>query len=219
MANLFNAADADLTVFPCSADTLREFSSVIKAKLPTVSKTAVIGGLGKHYDLETTTASGPFRCELKVTSGNPSSLDILQWRPWQDTVQFLQGQLKSKVGQRFLGDCGDPMVRAWFTTRIEPFVASNILAKMTYAGYEKAMSTIGMKGKQEEAARVFINMLRSNSEAHETLHNEWLAFETEWLTTHTMNHAALLEVVKEIIEAKDAWICVSKKGPQWIDGL
>jgi hypothetical protein len=62
-------------------------------------------------------------------------------------------------------------------------------------------------------------MLRSNAEAHEALHKEWLAFETEWLSTHTMNHEPLLEVVKEIIEAKDAWICISKKGPQWIDGL
>ena len=219
VAHLFNSADADLTVFPCSADTLRDFSSIIKAKLPTASKTAVIGGLGKHYDLETTTASGPFRCELKVTSGNPSSLEVLQWRPWQDTVQFLQGQLKSKVGQRFLGDCGDPMVRAWYTNHVEPFAIFQGAAPMTYAGYEKAMSTIGMKGKQEAAAVAFINMLRSNAEAHEALHKEWLAFETEWLSTHTMNHEGLLEVVKEINEAKDAWICISKKGPQWIDGL
>ena len=219
VANLFNDAEADLAAFPCSADTLRDFGSVIKTKLPTASKTVVIGGLGKHYDLETTTASGPFRCELKVTSGNPSSLEVLEWRPWQDTVQFLQGQLKSKVGQRFLGDCGDPMLRAWYTNHVEPFVEFNFLAKMTYAGYEKAMSTIGMKGKQEEAAVVFIKMLRSNAVAHESLHEEWLAFETEWLSTHTMNHIALLEVVKEIIEAKDAWICISKKGPQWIDGL
>ena len=216
MAALFNGSETPLTMFPCPANTLRDFYSTVKAKLPTATNTAVIGGLGKHYDLETSTASGPFRCELKVTSGNPSALDVLEWQPWRDTVQFLQGQLKSKIGQRFLGDCGDPMLRAWFKNHVEPFASQGA---MTYAGYEKAMSTIGMKGKQEAAAVAFINLLRSNSEAHEALHKQWLIFEAEWLSTHTMNHDGLLEVAKEIIEAKHAWICTSKKGPLWIDGL
>jgi hypothetical protein len=219
MAALFNSEDTPLTMFPCPATTLREFSNVIKTKLPTATNTAVIGGLGKHYDMETQLLSGPFRTELKVTSGNPSALDVLEWRPWQDTVQFLQGQLKSKVGQRFLGDCGDPMLRAWFKNHVEPFALSQDAAAMTYTGYEKAMSTIGMKGKQEAAAVAFIKLLRENSDAHEELHKQWLLFEAEWLSTHTMNNEGLLEVVKEIIESKDAWVCVSKKGPQWIDGL
>lgn len=219
MAALFNGSETPLTMFPSPANKMREFYSVIQTKLPSAVNTVVIGGLGKHYDLETTLASGPFRCELKVTSGNPSAMDVLEWRPWVDTVQFLQGQLKSKIGQRFLGDCGDPMLRAWFSTHVESFAASQGLAPMTYAGYEKAMSTIGMKGKQEAAAVAFINLLRSNSDAHETLHKQWLLFEAEWLSTHTMNHDGLLEVVKEIIEVKGAWVCVSKKGPQWIDGL
>ena len=224
MAALFNGTETPLTMFPSPAAKMREFYSVIQAKLPSATNTAVIGGLGKHYDLETTLASGSFRTELKVTSGKPSPLDVLEWRPWVDTVQFLQGQLKSKIAQRFLGDCGEPMLRAWFTTHVEPFSQSEAVAKsakaaMTYAGYEKAMSTIGMTGKQEDAAVSFITMLRNNSDLHEVLHKKWLLFESEWLSTHTLNHDGLLEVVKEIIEVKDAWICVSKTEPLWVDGL
>ena len=229
MATIFNGgltAETPLSMFPAPAETLRAFYSVVQAKIPTKGTTKVIGGLGKHYDLETTTAAGPFRTELKVTSGNPSSLDILEWRPWIDTVQFLQGQLKSKIGQRFLGDCGDSMLRAWFATHVEPFAASEQVALaspkpvvMTYDGYEKAMSTIKMVGKQEAAAVAFITALRANPHLQEALQAKWLAFEVAWFSQKTMNHDGLLEVVKEIIEAKDAWVCASKKGINWIDGL
>lgn len=224
MATIFNGgltAETPLSMFPAPAETLRSFYDVVQAKMPTKGQTKVIGGLGKHYDLETTTPAGPFRTELKVTSGNPSSLQVLEWRPWIDTVQFLQGQLKSKIGQRFLGECGDMMLRAWFTTHVEPFARAEVPAAstMTYAGYEKAMSTIKMVGRQEAAAVAFITALRENSALQEALQAKWLAFEVEWFSEHAMNHEGLLEVVKEIIESKDAWVCVSKKGVNWIDGL
>jgi len=232
LAHLFNGrvtADTTLTMFPAPANTLRDFYQVVKTKLPTATTTAVIGGLGKHYDLETAfadAATPPFRSELKVTSGNPSPLEVLEWRPWIDTVQFLQGQVKSKIGQEFLGDCGQPMLRAWFSTHIEPFSISEEFSAiapkacaMTFAGYEKAMSTIGMKGTQEPAAIAFITALRANPQLQAALQAQWLAFETKWFSEHTLNHDGLLKVVKDIIEVKNAWICVSKKGVNWIDGL
>jgi hypothetical protein len=112
------------------------------------------------------------------------------------------------------------MVRAWFDEHVKPFSASvAAAADMTYAGYERAMSTIGMKGRQEPAAVAFINALRANEVLQKSLQEKWLAFETSWFSSHTMDHAALKEVVKEILEAKDAWICVSKTGPQLIGGL
>jgi len=186
-----------------------------------MGQTKVIGGLGKHYDLETPISeTATKKSELKVTQGTPSPLEILSWRPWQDTVQFLQGQLKSKIGKRFLGDCGDPMLRAWFDQHVKPFsdkVPSS--AGMTYVGYEKAMSTIGMKGKQEAAAVAFIGALRSDEALQKELQARWLNFEVEWFTSHTMDHLGLKEVVKEILEVKDFWICVSKTGIELIDGL
>jgi hypothetical protein len=90
---------------------------------------------------------------------------------------------------------------------------------MTYAGYEKAMSTIGMKGKQEAAAVAFIQALRSDQVLQKALQVRWLSFEVDWFTTHTMDHVALKEVVKEILEVKDFWICVSRSGIELIDGL
>ena len=218
MAALLNgtAEPAALAAFPCPAATLTAFPAIFKQKYPSATSSRVIGGLGKHYDLETVNGltPTPIHSELKVTMGNPSPLEQLSWRPWQDTVQFLQGQLKSKIGKRFLGDCGEPMVRAWFEKRIQPAYPT-----MTFKGYEKAMSTIGMKGKQEAAAVDFINSLRADAELKTLFHAYWLAFEADWLSEHQMDHAALKEVVKDIIEAKDAWICVSKTAVNLIEGL
>jgi hypothetical protein len=112
------------------------------------------------------------------------------------------------------------MMRAWFEGCVKPFSLSIPAATdITYDGYEKAMSTIGMTGKQENAATAFINALRENKVLQNSLHKKWLSFETEWLSTHTLDHEKLKEVVKDIIETKDAWICVSNIGPQLIGGL
>lgn len=223
MAHILNGTvgDQSLSPFPCPAEALQGFGVVFKEKYPEKGETRVIGGLRKHYDLNTVSSGRRLQLELKVTSGNPSPLDELSWRPWKDTVQFLQGQIKGKIGKRFLGDCGDLMLRNWFEQHVKPFSASIPAADgMSYAGYEKAMSTIGMKGKKQETAAVaFINTLRVNKELQELLRQKWLSFEVEWFSSHTLDHVALKEVVKDIIEAKDVWICVSKISPQLIGGL
>jgi hypothetical protein len=214
MVSLLNGANVtDTAAFPCPTSALVSFASEFKKKYPSAGETKVMGGLSKHYDLETS-GDVPLRIELKVTSGKPSPADQLSWSPWKDTVQFLQGQLKSKLGKKFLGSCGEPMVRAWFEMYIEP-----VYPTMTFEGYEKAMSTIGMKGKQEEVAVSFIRSLRTDKNLQKLFHERWLKFETAWLTNHEMDHDSLEEVAKEIIETKDLWICVSKGGISLVDGL
>jgi hypothetical protein len=221
MATILNGQPWTTNPLPCLDTAFNGFTESFKARCQASGQTRVIGGLGKHYDLETPVSDTlTKRSELKVTQGIPTPLETLSWRPWQDTVQFLQGQLKSKIGKRFLGECGDLMLRAWFDQHVKPF-SDKVPAStgMTYVGYEKAMSTIGMKGKQEAAAVAFIQALRSDKTFQKELQTRWLSFEVEWFTSHTMDHLALKEVVKEILEIKDFWICVSKSGIELIDGL
>jgi hypothetical protein len=199
--------------FPCPPESLAALRAAFVAKVPGLTRVA--GGMSKHYDLITS----DIRSELKVTSGNSSSLEELMWRPWKDTVQFLQGQINSKLGKRFLGDCGEPMMRAWFVNIHELAQTIPSASSITYEGYNKAMASIGMKGKQEAAAVAFITALRNQPALKEQLHAKWLEFETSWFSTHSMSHSDLREVVKEIIESKDYWICVSKSGAHLIDGL
>lgn len=216
-----NATPEQLALFPCPPDALRKFAEDFKRKYPTAGSSKRIGGMGKHHDLQTVLSALPsLRQELKVTNKNHSPLDIITWKPWLDTVQFLQGQIKSKLVQRFIGDCGNLMLREWFDKNIKPF-STNIPGTqgITFEGYSKAMSTIGMKGKQEPAAVAFINALRSNVSLKSALHDQWLSFEVAWFTTHTLNHSLFMEVIKEVIEEKDAWICVSKDAVNHIDGL
>jgi hypothetical protein len=220
MAKFLSGEPADLSCFPCSAQKFELFLSEFRKKYPGAGKTERIGGLGEHYDLMTALAGGESaQGEAKTKgTGKPSSFEKLRFQPWRDTVQFLQGQIKSKIGQEFLGDCGDLMVREWFEKEIKPF-SEAISPGMTYEGYAKAMSTIGMTGIQEEASVAFIQALRSSPALKRALKAKWLAFEERWFSTHTMDHEKLKSVVVEVIHAKHYWVCVSKDGPQLIDGL
>jgi hypothetical protein len=210
-----------LTEFPCSPEKMFEFQKLFQERMPS-ARVSRAGGMRKHYDMIIEREGKNENVELKVTSNPPSPLTQLQWRPWMDTVQFLQGQLKSAIGRRFLGECGEPMVEAWYHTQVMPFIQRKQLTDcltMTYNGYSKALFTIGMKGKQEDAARQFITLLRSSPELREEMQSLWLSFETAWFQTHTLDHAGLHTLVKEVIEVKDYWFCVSTQGIQWIDGL
>lgn len=213
-------ANTPLTMFPCSPETWTPFYTAFQAKYPGSIVTRA-GRMGEHHDLVIQHEQNRTSlAELKVTSGNPSLLSELRWRPWSNSVQFLQGQLKSAIGQRFLGECGEQMMRAWFENEVKPFTTRHgIPLAMTYDGYSKVLFTIGMKGKQEEGATDFITRLRATPALQKELHERWLAFETTWFQTHTLDHTGLLWLVKEVIEEKDIWICVSKQGPQIIEGL
>ena len=215
------AADAPLSMFPCSSDMIRNFREVFQNKVPNASITNIAGGLSKHYDLETKTTTGTVRTELKVSKQRGSPDDVLQWAPWKDTVQFLQGQYKSKLAKQFLGDCGEPMVIAWYNSIVQPFATEKVpsAASMTCAGYMKAMSTIGMTGKQEPSAVSFISALRESSELQKELQRHWLAFEDKWFSDHHLEHDKLFEVIKKIIEEKDLWILVSNNQIVLVDGL
>ena len=81
------------------------------------------------------------------------------------------------------------------------------------------VSTINMVGKQEEAAVAFINALRAQKTLQKELQALWLDFEVRWLSTHSLDDAGLEGVIREIIESKDAWICIAKNQVQWVDGL
>jgi hypothetical protein len=222
MTNILNGTVTDkkeLSIFPCSPEALLEFAAIFKKRYTGAGHTSLVGGLSKHYDLKTVSTER-LQSELKVTKKKASPLDKLSWSPWMDTLQFLQGQLKSEIGKRFLGDCGLTMLRAWYEQHVKPFSEGiPAAAKMTYEGYEKAIFTIQMKGTQEPAAVAFINALRNDTTLKKALHKKWLSFESEWFSKHTLDHEKLKEVVKDIIEAKDAWICVSKTGAHLIGGL
>ena len=223
LVDLFNGqikANTDLSAYPCP-QAFREFTGIIQTKVPSKNGAKLAGGLGKHYDLTVHSDSESMKKgELKVTSGNPSPLDILTWCPWKDTVQFLQAQVKAKIAKKFLGDCGEPMLVAWFEQVVKPFSSKVPAAStMTCAGYLKAMSTIGMKGKQEDSAKAFITALRTDEALHKELHKAWLTFESQWFSSHTMNHEGLLTVLKDVLEVKDFWICASKTQVLWIDGF
>ena len=104
LANLcMGVTTPSLTMFPCPPDSWASFYRQFQ-QLYTGANVTRAGRMGEHYDLMIQGATHDVaRAELKVTAGNPSPLSSLAWRPWMDTVQFAQGQVKSAIGRRFLG--------------------------------------------------------------------------------------------------------------------
>jgi hypothetical protein len=224
MCHLLNNTDISdeilATIFPCAPSIVREFRTTVLQRCDGFQRAVRAGGLATHYDLELLTPTRNIRAELKVTKKKSSAADVLRWTPWVDTVQFLQGQITSQIGRRFLGDCGEPMIQAWFHDVVKPFsVNVEGAAEMTAAGYQKAMMSMNLDGKHEEAARVFISALRAQPSLQKQLQSLWLDFEVRWFSTHRLDDAGLEEVVRNIIETKDAWICVAKNQIQWVDGI
>jgi hypothetical protein len=159
------------------------------------------GGLGLHYDFVFENGE---RVEQKITSKKGSPRSILRFQPWKDTVQFLQGQVKSQLGIKMLGDCGEPMLRGWWENAIDPSIP--------YEDYKKAM--YDFRGTSCE----FIRELRKDKALQKEIQAKWLTFEETWFDSH----APVLEHVKEVVEStlsqKDWWLCVSKSGAEWIRG-
>jgi hypothetical protein len=76
-----------------------------------------------------------------------------------------------------------------------------------------------MKGSQEKASVDLIERLRADSSFQKELQAKWLRFEEKWISTHTMNHAEFESVIREIIEEKDWWVCISKTQIAWVRGF
>lgn len=190
--------------------------------LPSVVQVKQEGGLSKHYDYTLVLQDGTSRTvELKTSQ---SSWTRDEWRPWTPGVQFLQGQVKSKLAQSFMGSCGMPILHAFFTDVVIPFLSTHEQCTpckgMTLEGYLQGAT--GLKPtdvRNDTKARTFFQLLRANPDLAEQLRKQWIQHEESYLGTHTFDHTAFTKVVKEILESKDWWLCCTKSGNEWIEGF
>jgi hypothetical protein len=187
------------------------------------------GGLGAHWDYSAIDAAGKeHRIELKCSEKKLSAKEqaTLSSRPWSIAVQFLQGQLKSGLAARFLGPCGVPMMKKWFETVIQPFVLEHVASlpdeclEMTEAEYMTAMYDMAAKAKGDKTpGYAFINALRDDEDLAATIKTAWKNFQNRYLRSFKAEAADILAVVKEVIEIKDWWLCITKDDAQLVEGL
>uniref|UniRef100_A0A6C0KXB3 Uncharacterized protein n=1 Tax=viral metagenome TaxID=1070528 RepID=A0A6C0KXB3_9ZZZZ len=217
LVRMFNGeqlSDAEYAYFSCPKEALNS----LKNKASPLGIAKVQGGLGKHYDF----TLGSTRGELKHSVSKGTTSDVLEWQPWLDGVQFLQGQTKSKNAQPFIGGCGLPMWTAWFTEEVLPFAVAEVpaAAGMTFDAYYKCASGMSVTQKQTSTpAGKFILALRQNAELAERLRLRWIAFEERWLPVNPLDHAAFETRMRQVIEEKDVWIAINKTGAFWIEGF
>ena len=104
---LNNGTPPPAGLFPCDIT-----KTTIREHIPGPLPVRHVGGMGHHYDIA---FSNEDSIENKVTQKKkPSPISIIRRIPWKDTVQFLQGQVKSPLAASFLDDCGTPMLDAWW---------------------------------------------------------------------------------------------------------
>lgn len=205
--------DSEIAALELNTVVIRNLREQMLLAIPSATTVSLKGKMNQHYDFDVTCA-GRGHVEMKITSTKPSDLTTLQWMPWVDTVQFLQGQLKSATGTRILGDCGEMMFKAWYDR-----VIAREAPDVSYEAYKKIAHAMGTKGKYDAAAVAYINSLRTDKTRQADLQAKWLEFETAWLSEHTLNHAELESTVRATIEDKDWWLCISGSAAHWIEGF
>ena len=217
LVRLFNGAelsDEEYGYFSCP----REALNALRVNANGSVEAKVIGGLNKHYDFTV----GDIRGELKHSATKTTGAAALQWQPWLDGVQFLQGQTKSKEALNFMGDCGPALWSAWYEQEVAPFASVEVPAAegLTADSYFKVASGMNVTEKQAATpAGKFILALRADKAMAECLRLRWLAFEERWMPEHLLNHAALETRIRRIIEEKDVWVAINKSGAHWIEGF
>jgi hypothetical protein len=182
-----------------------------------------VGGLGAHYDFLVTNIIGTqLRVELKCCD---EDMDFDALRPWAGAVQFRQGQIGSEDGRRLLGDCGEPMVRAWFEGVVRPFCEKWMpeLTDMTLAEYWDGMKRMGdavaagaVAGKR---GFVFQQRLRERPDAAAAIGEAWATFQDEYLSAHQPDCEVLRADVAAMFAEKDVWICVSNTHAKVFSGV
>lgn len=211
----------ELKCFPCSIEAFQTLSAQLLSAEPTFLASTKAGGLGKHVDLHLVLQSEsiPKGVEVKV-SDKTIRPDLLEWQPWEGGVQFLQGQIVSARMLSFLGDCGLPMLAAWFE-KVKEFMALRTpeLEVPTLDDYKKLLFTIGSEKKLTTPAAKLIQSLRANEALRSDLQQRWLNFETAWFSTHTPNVVAFQQALKEVLEEKDYWMNINKAGAFLIEGF
>jgi len=220
---LNGVADMDLSCFSCESADLR----ALRERVPAGAVAKLCGGLACHYDFELIGGGEGegggghgIRGELKHSVTKRTPREVLEWQPWKDGVQFLQGQTKSKAATAFMPEYGRPLWKAWFEGEVQPFALAHVpdATGMTEEGYFRCASGMTMAGGEEATVR-FLQALRSDSSLHEILHSKWLQFEEAWVRDHPIDVKALEAHIRDVIEAKDVWVCVNKAGAHWIEGL
>ena len=214
LVRLFNGFTVDTSCFACG-------DSVLTVRPADLVSATLVGGLGAHHDFVAVVGSRELKGELKHSLLAKTKREVLEWRPWKDAVQFVQGQTKSKKAMIFAPDYGMPLWSAWFDGYVKPFVLSSVPSAtgITLDGYVACASAMTYPSGAEPAAAELIRILREDKAVQEAVRREWLRFETAYMPAHPLDHKAFEAHVKEVLEEKDVWVCINKAGAHWIEGF
>jgi hypothetical protein len=208
--------DDEAREFACSKTDLLNLRN-------TMSPTAFVkeeGGMLKHYDNTIIDNGQSIRGELKHGSTKSTKFDILNWKPWQDGVEFGQGQISSENATAFID--ATKLLQEWFNVYIIPFVNTHLpeLNAIDFANYYKCIKPPKVpENEKGSLAAKLIEALRSNKVLQQKLRHQWLSFEETYLVNNHPNHVMLGKHIKYLIEQKDVWFCINKSGAYRIEGF
>ena len=186
-------------ILPCGAEKWHIFAESIHKKYPELASTIkLIGGLGGSKDYTFTHEGSTLNIELKSSNSKLSkaALEKLQKTPWNAYCEFLQGQLKVKSFQEFLGPyCEEVIIKEYFEKIIVPFMTKyTIEGSIDYDSYKKVIYPLGAQRTKILAdervalgARNLIKFIQSNKDSQAYLSKQWKTFSNEYMNTNRLD--------------------------------
>lgn len=231
--HLFKGDPIDTEVvntIPCGAEAITTLIKSMSLRYPQLSSTIKqVGGMNsKDYIFQHNNI--PKSIELKTATKKLSkaALAKLQQTPWVFSCEFLQGQLKNKEFQTFLGPYKESIIiKQYFEKVIEPFMDKyKIEGAIDWENYVKVIYTLGSEQRTKMladtriglGARNLIKFLQEDKDAQKYIVTAWKSFSNMFMTTNRPDDAEFEVIVKKRLAQKDIWIVITTGYAQEIEG-
>jgi len=217
-------------ILPCGAEPIQTLVQNMTTRYPQLSSSIEqVGGMSSNdYKFQHNTAS--INIELKCSNKKLSKLALtkIQKTPWIFSCEFLQGQLKNKEFQTFLGSYKEEIIiKQYFEEVIKPFMEKyKIEGPIDWENYTKVIYTVGDVARTKMlvdtrialGARNLIKFIRNNKVAEKDLSKQWKTFCNKFMEQHRLKDVEFEAAVKKRLSQKHIWIVIAKDYAQEIEG-
>jgi hypothetical protein len=219
-----------LNTIPCGAAAITNLIKNMSLRYPQLSSTIKqVGGMNsKDYIFEHNNM--PQNIELKTANKKLSkaALTKLQQTPWIFSCEFLQGQLKNKEFQTFLGPYKESIIiKQYFEKVIQPFMDKyKIEGPIDWENYVKVIYTLGSEQRTKMladtrialGARNLIKFLQEDKAAQTYIVTAWKTFCNTFMEAHRPDDTEFEAMVKKRLAQKHIWIVITTGYAQEIEG-
>lgn len=217
-------------VLPCGSQRMTDLVATMHAKYPQLQATIErVGGMqSKDYRFQHDNQLKKIELKSVNKTLSKAALAKIQLTPWAYSCEVLQGQLKNREFQQFLGPYKeDVLVKQYFEEVIVRFMEKyNIQGPIDWENYKKVIYTLGSEKRNKMladanialGARNLIKFIQENKAAKAYLAKAWKVFSNIFMATNRLDHDQFEAALKKRLAEKHIWIVISKNCAVEIEG-